>query len=168
MTGERLITPISNTEEEIDPKQAVINTLSSNNIDYLDITDDDMNKLVDNFDEEVINSNITTIGNQGIDTDMLIDNISLFYDSELKDMEGRLNLIRGILSKYDNSLNALKAIGYKELIDVVNGRDSLEHAVELIKQHTRNYAKRQMTFIRHQFPVEFYKDNQDLWRILNE
>lgn len=111
---------LNNTEEEIDPKQAVINTLSSNNIDYLDITDDDMNKLVDNFDEEVINSNITTIRNQGIDTDMLIDNISLFYDSELKD---KINLLISVgkeaLDIYFNS-KVLVKYDYQGLQDAIN------------------------------------------------
>lgn len=111
---------LNNTEEEIDPKQAVINTLSSNNIDYLDITDDDMNKLVDNFDEAVINSNITTIRSQGIDTDMLIDNISLFYDSELKD---KINLLISVgkeaLDIYFNS-KVLVKYDYQGLQDAIN------------------------------------------------
>ena len=43
---------------------------------------------------------------------------------------------------------------------------SLEEAVAKIKQNTRNYAKRQMTFIRHQFPVTFYKNTEDLMGII--
>ena len=37
---------------------------------------------------------------------------------------------------------------------------------EKIKQNTRNYAKRQMTYIRHQFPVTFYQNSEDLLRII--
>ena len=42
----------------------------------------------------------------------------------------------------------MKAIGYKEMLDYLSGQTTLEKAIELIKQHSRNYAKRQMTFLR--------------------
>lgn len=43
---------------------------------------------------------------------------------------------------------ALKAIGYKELSSYIHGKCTLEAAVDLMQQATRNYAKRQMTWIR--------------------
>lgn len=49
------------------------------------------------------------------------------------------------LTKADQSMNA---IGYKEILSYLDGEINLDEAVNLIKQHTRNYAKRQMTFIR--------------------
>lgn len=45
-------------------------------------------------------------------------------------------------------LNALQTVGYKELFDYFDNSISLEKAIELIKQHTRNYAKRQLTWFR--------------------
>jgi tRNA dimethylallyltransferase len=45
--------------------------------------------------------------------------------------------------------NISKAIGYKELIPYFEGETSLEAAVETIKQSTRRYAKRQLTWFRH-------------------
>lgn len=45
-------------------------------------------------------------------------------------------------------LNALQTVGYQELFDYLDGRSSYERAVELIKQHTRQYAKRQMTWFK--------------------
>ncbi len=45
-------------------------------------------------------------------------------------------------------LNALNTVGYKELFLHFDGQISLARAVELIKQHTRNYAKRQLTWLR--------------------
>jgi len=53
------------------------------------------------------------------------------------------------------SLNALQTVGYSELFDFIDGNISLEEAVRLIKQHTRNYAKRQWTWFR--------KDNEIKW-----
>jgi tRNA dimethylallyltransferase len=45
-------------------------------------------------------------------------------------------------------LNALRTVGYRELFDHFDGRMSRFEAIDLIKQHTRNYAKRQMTWLR--------------------
>ena len=42
----------------------------------------------------------------------------------------------------------MKAIGYKEVLSFLDGEISYERMVELIKQHSRNYAKRQLTFLR--------------------
>ncbi len=43
---------------------------------------------------------------------------------------------------------SMKAIGYKEVLSYLNGEINRQEMIDLIKQHTRNYAKRQMTFIR--------------------
>ena len=53
------------------------------------------------------------------------------------------------------SLNALQTVGYSELFDYFNGEIKLEDAVNLIKQNTRHYAKRQMTW--------FAKDPEITW-----
>jgi len=45
-------------------------------------------------------------------------------------------------------LNALQTVGYQELFDYLEGKTDLKRAVELIKQHTRQYAKRQMTWFK--------------------
>lgn len=45
-------------------------------------------------------------------------------------------------------LNALQTVGYAELFDYLDGHVTLERAVELIKQNTRRYAKRQMTWFK--------------------
>ena len=44
--------------------------------------------------------------------------------------------------------NALQTVGYRELFDYLEGKMSLENAVEKIKQNTRNYAKRQLTWFK--------------------
>lgn len=44
--------------------------------------------------------------------------------------------------------NALQTVGYQELFDHFDGKTTLEEAIALIKQHTRNYAKRQLTWFR--------------------
>lgn len=51
---------------------------------------------------------------------------------------------------------ALQTVGYKELFEYFDGRHSLSKAVELIKQHTRNYAKRQVTWFKKEAPGHWY------------
>jgi len=45
-------------------------------------------------------------------------------------------------------LNALQTVGYQEIFDHLEGKTDLNRAAELIKQHTRQYAKRQMTWFK--------------------
>jgi tRNA dimethylallyltransferase len=52
-------------------------------------------------------------------------------------------------------LKALQTVGYQELFDHFDGHYSLAEAVDKIKQHTRNYAKRQMTWFRKDKGIEW-------------
>lgn len=45
-------------------------------------------------------------------------------------------------------LQALQTVGYQELFDYFDSKTNLEEAVQLIRQHSRNYAKRQLTWFR--------------------
>ena len=49
----------------------------------------------------------------------------------------------------------MQGIGYKELLYYLEGQISLEDAIELIKKGSRNYAKRQLTWFRHDKRVKF-------------
>ncbi|MEI6594314.1 MAG: tRNA (adenosine(37)-N6)-dimethylallyltransferase MiaA [Bacteroidota bacterium] len=61
-------------------------------------------------------------------------------------------------SLYDfKHLNALQTVGYTELFDYFDGRQSLEKAIELIKQHTRNFAKRQLTWFRKEKDIHWFE-----------
>jgi tRNA dimethylallyltransferase len=61
--------------------------------------------------------------------------------------EGLLDEVKNLVSK--RQVNALQTVGYKELYQYLEGEFTLEKAVEKIKQHTRNYAKRQLTWFRN-------------------
>ncbi|AOS85029.1 tRNA (adenosine(37)-N6)-dimethylallyltransferase MiaA [Chlorobaculum limnaeum] len=52
-------------------------------------------------------------------------------------------------------LNALDTVGYRELFEHFEGQHDLQTAETLIAQHTRNYAKRQLTFFRNRLNVEW-------------
>lgn len=53
-------------------------------------------------------------------------------------------------------LNALQTVGYSELFQHIEGEISLSKATELIKQHTRNYAKRQLTWFRKEEAINWF------------
>ena len=77
-------------------------------------------------------------------------------------VDGLVNEVKDLLNKYELSITAKAAIGYKEVIDYLNNDYSLEECVELIKKRTRNYAKRQVTFFKHQLPCEEFNDKESL------
>ncbi|MBA4240370.1 MAG: tRNA (adenosine(37)-N6)-dimethylallyltransferase MiaA [Sphingobacteriaceae bacterium] len=53
-------------------------------------------------------------------------------------------------------LNALNTVGYKEIFDFIDNKCTLEEAVNLIKQNSRRYAKRQLTWFNHQGDFETF------------
>lgn len=65
--------------------------------------------------------------------------------------------------------NALQTVGYQELFDHFEGKTSLAEAVEKIKQHTRNFAKRQITWFKRQEGYQSFEPNQqeDVFRHLH-
>ena len=58
--------------------------------------------------------------------------------------------------------NALQTVGYAELFAYLEGKSSLEEAVEKIRQHTRNYAKRQLTWFRKQEGWTWVQDPESI------
>jgi len=75
-------------------------------------------------------------------------------------LNGLLEEVKQV-SEYRNA-NALKTVGYKELYDYLDGKYDLKEAVEKIKQHTRNYAKRQLTWFKNRDEFgEFEPDDMD-------
>jgi tRNA dimethylallyltransferase len=76
--------------------------------------------------------------------DQLYERINIRVDNMIA--SGLEDEVRSLI-QYKN-LPALQTVGYKEMIDFIEGRCTKEEAIEKIKQHTRNYAKRQLTWFR--------------------
>ncbi len=57
-------------------------------------------------------------------------------------------------------LNALNTVGYKELFEYLDGKVSLDQAVENIRTHTRRYAKRQLTWFRKDPEYNWFEPDQ--------
>lgn len=90
----------------------------------------------------------------GIDIDraLLYQRIDQRVDKMFED--GLEEEARSLFNSYDHSLRALQAIGYKEFL---LSSDS-EEIKKMIKNNTHHYAKRQMTFFKHQFDnIEWIK-----------
>lgn len=74
----------------------------------------------------------------------LYERINARVDKMMED--GLLDEVKNLLPY--KHLNALQTVGYRELFDCLEGKMSLEKAVEKIKQNTRHYAKRQLTWFK--------------------
>ena len=94
------------------------------------------------------------------DRKVLYENINKRVDIMFE--QGLLDEVKGLLNKYELSTTAKAAIGYKEVIDFLDNKCSLEECQELIKKRTRNYAKRQVTFFKHQLPCKEYASKEEL------
>jgi tRNA dimethylallyltransferase len=84
--------------------------------------------------------------------DGLIDEVEHLYQSGLRDCQ------------------SIQAIGYKELYDYFNGLVSLENAIDNLKQNSRRYAKRQLTWFRNKIDVKWFDmtDTRDFSKKITE
>lgn len=83
-----------------------------------------------------------------IDRDILYKKINNRVDVMIEN-----GLIEEVKSLYNqgynvNNCNAMKGIGYKEILEYLDNKCTLDYAIDKIKQHTRNYAKRQLTWFK--------------------
>ncbi len=70
--------------------------------------------------------------------------------------QGLIEEIEGLLREgVPEKCTAMQAIGYKEFVDVLNGRSSMETATALVQQSSRKYAKRQLTWFRRNSTIHW-------------
>ena len=69
--------------------------------------------------------------------------------------QGLIEEVKMIREKYKKFPTAMQGLGYKEVVDYLDGKYSKDEMVEKIKQETRRYAKRQLTWFR--------KNKQTIW-----
>ena len=65
-------------------------------------------------------------------------------------------------------LNALQTVGYKELFTHLKGEHTLKRAVELIKQNTRRFAKRQLTWLKKYENTQWFDSAEEVIKELNK
>ena len=70
---------------------------------------------------------------------------------------------------YTSSMQSMQGIGYKEILYYLEGKISLEEAIDKVKQGSRNYAKRQLTWFRRDPRAVFLdKDTMTEEEIINK
>lgn len=75
--------------------------------------------------------------------------------------KGLITEVKALHEKYPNSRVLKSAIGYKEVIDYLAGKPTLEETKELIKKNSRHYAKRQYTWFNNKMNVTWFNVNYD-------
>ena len=99
------------------------------------------------------------------DRDVLYDRINKRVDLMFE--KGLVDEVKGL--GLDKANQSMQGIGYKEVLEYLNGDLSLEETKELIKKNTRHFAKRQLTWFRHEKVVQMidYRDfDRDVDKVL--
>ena len=78
--------------------------------------------------------------------EILYDRINKRVDIMIE--KGLIDEVKSLLSNHGRISNITDTIGYREMISYLDGELSLEEAKDKLKQNTRNYAKRQLTWFR--------------------
>ena len=86
----------------------------------------------------------------------LYDRINARVDEMMK--KGFLEEAKGLIGL--KNLNALNTVGYKELFDYLEGRWTLEEAIERIKGNTRRYARKQLTWYKKDEQMKWFHPDQ--------
>lgn len=87
------------------------------------------------------------------DRQKLYDRINKRVDMMIE--QGLIEEVKQIMAKYDTFPTAMQGLGYKEVVEYLEGKLTKEEMIEKIKMETRRYAKRQLTWFR--------KNKQTVW-----
>ena len=90
----------------------------------------------------------------------LYERINLRVDLMIKD--GLIEEVESLLKKYKNFPTAMQGLGYKEVVEYLNGEYSKEEMIDKIKQETRHYAKRQLTWFRRNKEIIWLDKNDGI------
>ena len=99
--------------------------------------------------------NIIKVG-LSLPREVLNERINLRVDEMMQ--EGLLDEVKELY--LHKKLHTLNTVGYTELFDFIEDKLTLQQAVDLIKQNTRNYAKRQMTWFKKDNGMQWYQPQQ--------
>ena len=87
------------------------------------------------------------------DREKLYERINKRVDIMLE--QGLIEEVKNVYNKYEKFPTAMQGLGYKEVVEYLEGKTSKEEMIDKIKQETRRYAKRQLTWFR--------KNKQTVW-----
>ncbi|QWC24601.1 tRNA (adenosine(37)-N6)-dimethylallyltransferase MiaA [Bacillus haikouensis] len=89
-----------------------------------------------------------------MDRDKLYDRINKRVDIMVE--EGLIEEVQTLYNQGVHNVQSVQAIGYKEIYEYLEGRISFDRAIETLKQNSRRYAKRQLTWFRNKMDVTWF------------
>jgi len=103
-----------------------------------------------------------------IEREKLYERINKRVDLMVKD--GLIEEAKEVLDMLSlkGHLTSFQAIGYKEFVPYFNGEITLEEALDTIKQESRRYAKRQITWFKRTNGLEWIDADRDVLKVVNE
>ncbi len=101
-----------------------------------------------------------------IDRNILYDKINKRVDEMVK--EGLIEEAKEIYNSNIRTKAIMTPIGYKELFDYFENKKELNECLDLIKQRSRNYAKRQYTWFNNQMNLKWFTVNKDFTKTENK
>ena len=115
-------------------------------------------KKFSNFRKEQLKKrsfNIVKIGLE-MDREQLYNRINKRVDIMIEN--GLLHEAKSLLNHRNK--NSLQTVGYKELFEYFDGKYSQEEAIKMIKQNTRRFAKRQISWFNRDITIKYFSTNQ--------
>ena len=97
---------------------------------------------------------------QNMSREELYDRINLRVDMMMD--KGLLEEVKGLWQQNIRGVQSIQAIGYKELYDYLDGKCSLNVALDSLKQNSRRYAKRQLTYFRNKMDIYFFSNGEQI------
>ena len=95
-----------------------------------------------------------------LDRELLYERINNRVDKMIEN--GLIDEVKKIHDKYNYFPTAMQGIGYKEVVQYINGDLTKEEMIEKIKQESRRYAKRQMTWFRKNKEIKWLDGINDI------
>lgn len=145
---------LHNRLKEMDPTRA--EEIHPNNvrrvIRALEIIDTSGTAHMPSFEKESP-FNVAIVG-LTMDRERLYERINHRVDLMVED--GLFEEVERLYEAGIRNVQSVQAIGYKEIYDYFEGKYSQEDAIELLKRNSRRYAKRQLTWFKHQLDVEWF------------
>ena len=91
-----------------------------------------------------------------IDREQLYNRINKRVDIMIQN--GLLHKAKSLINHRNK--NSLQTVGYKELFEYFDGKYSQEEAINMIKQNTRRFAKRQISWFKRDITIKYFSSNQ--------
>lgn len=127
-------------------------------LEIYDLTGKTMSEYNKNFRRENNRYNLIMIC-LNMDRSKLYDRINKRVDKMIE--YGLIDEVKKIFDLgYDKNTIALQGIGYKEIIEYLEGNITLDYAINKIKQGSRNYAKRQLTWFRRDKRIKWINKDE--------